>query len=152
MNDSLGRNPITAVERAATRAAAPVAPVPPVTARDATTTAEPAKRAPSMASQAQAVDDELAGAAEYAKVHARIANILADMRSSTPPSVDGAASAIQSMMPQPIILIPLPPASKEAVEHAAALAKRIAQQSTYAHAAQAHVSRGTVDHILTSAA
>lgn len=153
MNESLGRNPITAVERTATRATPPVVPVPPANAGDGAGSADLAKSHAALTTarvQSQPADDEFASAAEYAKVHARIADILADMRSATPPSVDGAASAIESMLPQPIILVPLPPASREAVEHAAALAKRIAQQAGHAHAAQAHVRRGTADQIVTS--
>lgn len=98
------------------------------------------------------IDDEVASAAEYAKVHARIADILADLRSGhTATSVDAAAESIQSLMPVPIILVPLPPASKEAVEHAALLAKRMADQAVYARAAHAPVSRGTVNQIASAA-
>lgn len=98
-------------------------------------------------------EEDLASAAEYAKVHARVADILADLRSSaSSTSVDGAEAEVQSMLPAPIILVPLPPASKEAVESAVELGKRIAEQASYAHAAQAHLKRGTVDQILSTAA
>ena len=149
MNEYL--NEIKPVGRAVTRAPTPVAAVQPVKTRDAVDDRQAAPIHPLVADAA--IDEQTAGIAEYAKVHARIADILADMRSSASTiSVDGAALAIQSMLPAPIILVPLPPASKEAVEHAAALAKRIAQQAPYARAAQAHVQRGTVDQILSTAA
>jgi hypothetical protein len=97
--------------------------------------------------------DDIAGAAEYVKVHARIADILADLRSQNlDSSVDGAASAIDAMMPSPMVFVPLPPASKEAVEQAVTLAKKIAQQASYAHAAQAHIKRAMVDQLLSGGA
>jgi hypothetical protein len=95
------------------------------------------------------VDDDLASVAEYVEVHARIADILADLQSGAG-SVDDAAGAIQAMIPRPMVLVPLPPASKEAVEHAAVLAKRIVERASYSHAAHAQVSRGTVEQVATS--
>ena len=53
------------------------------------------------------------------------------------------------MLPAPQVLVPLPPASKEAVESTIRIAKRIAEQAAYAHAAQANVRRGAVDQILS---
>lgn len=98
-------------------------------------------------------EEDLASAAEYAKVQARVADILAELRSSgSTTSVAGAEAKIQSMLPAPVILVPLPPASKEAVESAVGLGKRIAEQASYAQAAQAHLKRGTVDQILSTAA
>jgi len=54
-------------------------------------------------------------------------------------------------MPVPIILVPLPPASKEAVEHATVIARRMVEQAAYAKAAQGAISRATVDQVLASA-
>jgi hypothetical protein len=147
MNEHLSE--IKAVDRAVTRAPTPVAAVQPVkpqekAAPERTVVAQP------VAKPAVDVDSEVAGAAEYAKAHARIADILADMRSTPSVTVDGAAAEIQSMIPQPIVIVPLPPASKEAVEHAEAMARRIAQQALHAQAAQANVKRGTVDQILST--
>lgn len=149
MNERLTE--IKAVDRAVTRAPTAMAAVQPVKARESVVD-RPAQMAKPPVAEAK-IDEQTAGMAEYAKVHARIADILADMRSASgKTSVESAASAIQSMLPTPIILVPLPPASKEAMAHAAALARRIAQQAPYARAAQAHVQRGAVDQILTSAA
>lgn len=95
-------------------------------------------------------EDDLASAAEYAKVHARVADILAELRSaSAAPTVEAAEADIQSLLPAPMILVPLPPASKEVIESAVTLGKRIAEQASYAHAAQAHLRRGTVDQLLS---
>lgn len=155
MNDYASRSEISPVERAAPRAPSAVGAVQPVGAGASTSGQDDlsATSAPKAAIiDLVALDDEAAGAAEYAKVHARIADILADMRSeSGGMSVDGAAAAVQSMLPAPFIFVPLPPASREAVEQAAALAQRIADKAIYAHAAQAHLKRGTVDQILSTA-
>jgi len=97
-----------------------------------------------------AAEESIASSAEYAKVHARIADILGDLRSQGgTATVQGAADEIQSMLPAPQVLVPLPPASKEAVESTIRIAKRIAEQAAYAHAAQANVRRGAVDQILS---
>ncbi|MET0370756.1 MAG: hypothetical protein ABW039_05185 [Sphingobium sp.] len=150
MNEYLARNEVSAVDRAGTRAPAPVQGVQP---RENSLSERASKPASVPARAANpAAEEDTASVAEYAKVHARIADILADMRAAGDSSVEGAEATIQSMLPAPIILVPLPPASKEAVEHAAALAKRIAQQANYAHLAQAHLKRGTVDQILATVA
>jgi hypothetical protein len=156
MNEYFSRSEISPIDRVVTRAPAAVAPVQGATAKlpeSATASRAAALVAASRESASSStVKDEAAGAAEYASVHARIADILADLRSDATASVDGAASEIQSMVPAPIILVPLPPASKDAVEHAALLAKRMADQASFAHAAQAHLRHGTVDQILSTVA
>ncbi|CAM5321397.1 hypothetical protein [Sphingobium scionense] len=158
MNEYLSRSEISPVDRSVVRAPVPAAAVQPVSATESATeqrdmSASDAGRRDSFAVDIAAVDEDAAGAAEYARIHAQIADILADMRTGQGAlSVDGASAAVQAMMPQPFIYIPLPPATREAVEQAADLAKRIAQQASYAYAAQAHVARGTVDQILSASA
>ncbi len=149
MSDYASRNEGMPIERTGVRPTA----VQPVSAlAKAADKVTRAGQVPPVAEQdVAAIDDNVAGAAEYAKVHARITMILADMRSDTPPSVDAASQAVQSMLPERSVIVPLPPASKEAVEQAASLARRLVQQSFYAHAAQAHVKRGTVDQLLSPA-
>ena len=154
MNDFVSRSDISPVERTAPRASSPVQAVQPVSA-----SALPADRAASArqpdapAQDVARIDEDVASAAEYAKIHVEIADILADLQSAgtAAPSVAAAADAIQSLMPRAIILVPLPPASKEAVEHAAVIARRMVEQASYAHAAQAPLHRGTVDQVLASA-
>ncbi len=158
MNEYFSRSEISPVDRSVVRAPVPAAAVQPVSATESATeqgnmSASDTRRQESFAVDIVAVDEDAAGAAEYARIHARIADILADMRAGQGGvSVDGASAAVQAMMPQPFIYIPLPPATREAVEQAADLAKRIAQQASYAYAAQAHVARGTVDQILSASA
>lgn len=152
MNEYLSRSELTQVDRVTTRAPAAVPSVTPAVqpAPSTQNSMQQPGRAPDGEAQPQLSEDDLASAAEYAKVHARVADILADLRSSEAVSVEGAEAEIQSLLPAPIILVPLPPASKEAVESAVTLGKRIAQQASYAHAAQAHLRRGTVDQLLSN--
>ena len=147
MNEYVSRSELSQVDRVATRAPAAASAVQPPPATQSAT--QQSGRAPEWEAPSLLSEDDLASAAEYAKVHARVADILAELRSAGATSVEGAQEEIQSMLPAPMILVPLPPASKEAVESAVTLGKRIAQQASYAHAAQAHLRRGTVDQLLS---
>lgn len=152
MNDYVTRTELPPVDRAVSRAPSPVQTVQSVAAsRSAQASVrDTAQQAVAAQKDQVVVDDDLASVAEYVEVHARIADILADLQSGSG-SVDDAAGAIQAMIPRPMVLVPLTPASKEAVEHAAVLAKRIVERASYSHAAHAHVSRGTVEQVATSA-
>lgn len=151
MNDYVSRTELPPVDRAVSRAPAPVQTVQSVAAsRSAQTAVRDSIQQPATAqADTVTIDDDLASVAEYVEVHARIADILADLQSGVG-SVDDAAGAIQAMIPRPMVLVPLPPASKEAVEHAAVLAKRIVERASYSHAAHAQVSRGTVEQVAIS--
>lgn len=158
MNEYVSRSELSPVDRVPARAPSAVASVQiaDMQERKAQTSASAMPVRP-MASESPALDrpddQQIASVAEFVSVHARIAGILAGIRSESASSaitVDGAAEAIQSMMPAPIIIVPLPPASKEQVEHAALLAQRMAQQASKAHAAQAHLRPGTVDMALSA--
>lgn len=151
MNDYVSRSELPPVDRAVSRAPSPVQTI--QSAAASRSGQAPVRDNVQPAVQqvdTVTVDDDLASVAEYAEVHARVADILADLQSGVG-SVDSAAGAIQAMIPRPMVLVPLPPASKEAVEHAAVLAKRIVERASYAHVAQANVARGTVDQVATSA-
>ena len=147
MNNYISRTELS-VERGATRAPSAVSAIQPVSS---SATLQQGGRPPrqAMPEDQAASEESIASSAEYAKVHARIADILGDLRrQGGTATVDGAANEIQSMLPSPQVLVPLPPASKEAVESTIRIAKRIAEQAAYAHAAQAHVPRGAIDQIL----
>lgn len=152
MSDYLSRNEIAPADRAtATRAPAPITAVQHIGQRQAALDT-PSNRIARLPAKGQLEGDQLASAAEYASVHERIASILAELRSSeqdAASAVDGANAAIQAMLPTPIIVVPLPPASKDQMEQAARLAKRMVEQAAFAHAAQNHVRPGTVDQILS---
>jgi hypothetical protein len=148
MNEYVSRSDLTQVDRVTSRTPSAVPAVQPVTAQQGV---DPHAGKPHEGDGGAGLsEDDLASAAEYAKVHAKVADILADLRAASAPTIEDAEAEIQSLLPAPIILVPLPPASKEAVESAVTLGKRIAQQASYAHAAQAHLRRGTVDQLLSS--
>lgn len=160
MNDFVSRSELSPVDRVTARAPSAVASVQIADMQDRKAQAQPPSAAPApapavrdMVSPDRPDDEQIASVAEFVSVHARIAGILAGIRAdstSAEAAVDGAAAAIQSMIPAPIIIVPLPPASKEQVEHAALLAQRMAQQASKAHAAQAHLRPGTVDMALSA--
>jgi hypothetical protein len=160
MNEYQSRSEIAPVDRV--MRTTPVVSSVPATAQVGADTAAAAVSQASTASLpvGNAVDlaagseEQLASAAEYARVHASIADILAGMRagpSTNTPTAD-AESAITALLPQPVIIIPLPPASKEMVERAEMLAKAMADLAVQTRAAQAHLKPGTVDQILSTAA
>ncbi|GLV24621.1 hypothetical protein [Sphingobium sp. Cam5-1] len=148
MNEYVSRSDLTQVDRASSRTPSAVPAVQPIAAQQGV---DPHASKPQSGDPHSTLsENDLASAAEYARVHARVADILAQLRStSAGPTVEGAEAEIQSLLPTPMILVPLPPASKEVVESAVTLGKRIAEQASYAHAAQAHLRRGTVDQLLS---
>ncbi|WP_070157844.1 hypothetical protein [Sphingobium phenoxybenzoativorans] len=161
MNEYQSRSEIAPVDRV-TRKVAAVPSVPAVTQVNADTQAAAVSQAPvtpapadNAVNLAAGSEEQLASAAEYARVHASIADILAGLRagqSSNTQSNAEAESAITALLPQPVIIVPLPPASKEMVERAVMLAKAMADQAQVTRSAQAHLKPGTVDQILATAA
>ena len=149
MNDYFSRSEISPVERSATRAPSAVSAVQPISS-SATVHQRGGSAARPMPDDQAGPEESIASSAEYAKVHARIADILAELRTQgSTTTVEGAADEIQSMLPAPQVLVPLPPASKEAVESSIRIAKRIAEQAAYAHAAQANFRHGAVEQIVS---
>ncbi|MEC3912118.1 hypothetical protein U5A82_17060 [Sphingobium sp. CR2-8] len=105
MNDYVSRSELTPVDRTAVRAASPVQAVQPVAA--SRSTQAPVQQSAQAPAQGVVVDEDVASVAEYAEIHAQIADILAGLQSATS-SVDDAAGAIQAMIPRPMVLVPLP--------------------------------------------
>lgn len=148
MNDYLSRRDLPPVELTVPRAA-PVQSVQPVSTVASAGGRERGIGQESAAFAGQA-DGDIATAAEYAEVHARISGILADLKSAVVSmDVTDAQLAIDATMPKPIVLIPLPPASREAMEYAADVAKRMVQMASYTHAAHNPVQRGAVQQLLS---
>ncbi|WP_184079193.1 hypothetical protein [Sphingobium subterraneum] len=99
----------------------------------------------------QARQEHMASASDYAKVQARVADILSRLNADKVPSaesVERADAQIGSMIPPPVVVVPLFPASREMIEHALAVAHDIAEQAMLAQAAQANVNVGTVEQVL----
>jgi hypothetical protein len=144
MDEYISRAELSPVDRTVVRASAPAQAVQPVTAGRASDAPNADSRAAAAKQDVADVDQDLASIAEYVEVHARIADILSGLNAGNGGVAD-AADAIQAMIPKPIVIVPLLPASKEAVEHAEAVAKRIVERASYSHAAQAHLSRAMVE-------
>ncbi|ETI61854.1 hypothetical protein C100_17290 [Sphingobium sp. C100] len=150
MDSYVSRTELSPVDRAVVRAPSAVSGIQPPSASGVKDALAQEERRGAMAqSDLSSTGQELASVAEYVEVHARIAEILADL-SAGMTDVEQAQDAIQSMLPRPIILVPLPPASKEAVEHAAVIARRMVERAAYAHAGQAHLARATVEQVAAS--
>ncbi|WP_336959612.1 hypothetical protein [Sphingobium aquiterrae] len=157
MNDYVQSSEISPIDRVTPRPVAAVSAVQPIgQAVPETPVQREGAKAPATAADFSALSEEqLASAAEYARVHARIAELLADLRSSSSSqavSADATEGAIVALMPPPVFLVPLPPANRHMVERVAQLAKDMAAQATTSHVAQAHVKPGTVDQILATVA
>jgi hypothetical protein len=156
MNESLQTSELSSVDRAAIRPVAAASPVQPVGGAGASGSAtEERARGGADGGLSQSSEEHLASAAEYARVHASISDILAGLRSSRADGISSAGDAEQAMlalMPAPVIIVPLPPASREMVEHAAAIAREVADQAAFAQAVQARLKQGTVDQILATVA
>lgn len=81
--------------------------------------------------------------ASYARLQADIADVVARL---DPPRPNGAALAAQAdqalvaLMPQPTVVLPLPPTDKDMIEFVAQVAQSVASQAAMARAAQARVS------------
>lgn len=101
------------------------------------------------APQAQARDDvqidpqaaeRSAISATYARLRADIANVLADLQPRRRPVEDEivqADEALMGLMPQPVIILPMPPTDPQMLAFVAQVAQSVAQQSAHARAAQA---------------
>jgi hypothetical protein len=85
-----------------------------------------------------------AAAASYAKIQAEIANVLADLKPSSSAGAETATNradrAIMALMPNPVVMLPLPPTDEQMVAFVAQVAQTMARQAAQAHAAQASVT------------
>lgn len=142
MDDFRSRTQIAPVDRSVVRA---VAPVPAVKAAAVRVTDAPETQARPVSADAAAPprDGDLASVAEFVEVHARVAAILSDLGAGAMSVED----ATEQVIPRPFVFVPLPPASREAVEHAETVAKRIVERASYAHSAHAQLSRAMVEQI-----
>jgi len=98
----------------------------------------------------QARREHMASASDYARVQARIADILADVTAAKTDPMQARATAADRLeaLRQPMIVIPMPPASVEVIERAVEVARSMIEQAALARAAQSNVQPGTVDSLL----
>jgi hypothetical protein len=94
-------------------------------------------------------DDRVRTVSAYAEVHARIVTVLADLQARSLPdraaSLAAAEGSLLSLMPQPAVVVPLPPANREMVEFVTQVTQSIARQAAQTRAAQSGVSPAMVD-------
>lgn len=103
----------------------------------------------------QARREHMASASDYARVQARIADILAELDTSSASPAEAHAHAdaqMAALRPEPTVVIPLPPARIEVIEQAVAVARAMAEKAALTRAAQANVAVGTVDQMLAVSA
>ena|GEM_PF-5626517 len=90
-------------------------------------------------------------AADYARIHAEIADVLAGLQQSPanrPNTTDDADRAILALMPNPVVMLPQPPTDAQMVAFVAQVAQSMARQAAQTRAAQA----GTTPIMLQAAA
>jgi len=98
----------------------------------------------------QARREHMASASDYARVQARIADILADVDAAKPDPTQARTTAADRLeaLRQPMIVIPMPPASIEVIERAVEVARSMIEKAAMARTAQSNVQAGTVDSLL----
>lgn len=149
MNEFLPRTepappPASAMDRASARAIAPVSPAAP--GPDAAGgSPDPRRRARGQAGAIAVVDDDRTrAAADYARVHARIVTVLADLNAPSAPAgasaVAMAEKSLLSLIPQPAVVLPLPPANRDMVAFVVQVTQSIARQAAQTRAAQSGAS------------
>ncbi len=155
MNEYSHRNsPVAPVASVTDRvsAIARIAPVEPTTAQaDASQDHVRLPRtAPVATSDVVHEGDEQARAhADYAKVHEEIATILSGLDTqparNNPEAIGKAEYEMAQLMPQPSIVLPLPPASEAMVAFINQVRQSILTQSARTRAAMSNVSAATVE-------
>jgi len=87
------------------------------------------------------VTDRSSGAADYAKIKASIADVLARIQPTSGEVAKAAGAnaerAIVALMPNPVIVLPMPPTDPQIIAFVAQVAQSVAAQAAQARAAQA---------------
>lgn len=92
--------------------------------------------------------EQAASAADYARANARIADIFADLDAGGgADAISGAQAGVDALLPQPVVIIPLPPASADMVQRAIAVAQDMAAKAALTRSAQANVNPGTLQAV-----
>jgi hypothetical protein len=99
------------------------------------------------AQQDAQLTDRSAAVASYARLQADIADVVAGVvpPHSTPTDAGDAEQHLLALMPQPIVVLPMPPADQKMIEFVAQVAQSLASQAAMARAAQASVSPAEVE-------
>ena len=89
--------------------------------------------------------------ASYARIKERIASVLAGLNPPRAPvaqAVDAAEQALGALMPEPVIVIPMPPADPDMIAFVAQVAQSMAERTAHARAAQGGLRHATVEAAL----
>lgn len=89
--------------------------------------------------------------ANYAELQANIADVVARLDPPRPNGAqlaDQADQALMALMPQPVIVLPLPPTDQDMIQFVAQVAQSVASQAALARAAQARVSPALADAVV----
>jgi hypothetical protein len=88
-----------------------------------------------------------AAVASYARLQADIADVVARLEPphSTTADAADADQHLLALMPQPIVVLPMPPTDQKMIEFVAQVAQSLASQAAMARAAQASVSPAEVE-------
>jgi hypothetical protein len=89
-----------------------------------------------------------AAKASYARLQADIATVIARLDPPRPNGADLAQEAERSLaqlMPQPVVVLPLPPTDQDMIDFVAQVAQSVASQAALARAAHARVSPAMVE-------
>lgn len=146
MNDFVSRIEAVSAERAmAARVPGAVAPV-----QASAPVAQTATQGDMNSSgrQEQSRQEAMASAADYAKVRTEIAEILADLSASKDSAMAARVEAegrLADLLPPPVVLLPMPPASRDRLEMAVQIANAMVRQAELTRAAQAHIAPGQAE-------
>lgn len=115
--------------------------VPPVRALSSSETAR--SRTEAGTAFRPSVIDRSTAAADYARIQADIADVIAGIEPASPrasDSVEDADRALIALMPSPTIVLPMPPTDSKIVAFVAQVAQSVARQAAQARAAQANAT------------
>lgn len=97
------------------------------------------------------LEQQLSTAAEVAEAQAKVAALLSElgmMQDAAAIDADALEAQIVGLMPRPMVIVPLPPANRDAVERAVQIAETIRASAVLALATQANVESGVVEGVL----
>lgn len=155
MNEFMPRTePAASVVSATERVSAVVRPVTRASATSSRTDAVAAKPPPRSdaagvsATHDSATEEFARAAAIYARVQRGIDDTLRNLdgqRRGSQAALLEAENSLMALMPQPVVVLPLPPASEDMVAFVSGVTQSIARQAALARAAQGNASAAVVD-------
>lgn len=146
MNDFLARNSNLQPSRLAERAGKAV-----LEAQASSSTPERDRHGRSEAVAVEAdFEKQLSTASEVAQAQAKVAALLSELSivSDVALSMDALEGQIAALLPHPTVIVPLPPADRDAVERAIQIAESIRASAMLALSAQANVEPGVAEGVL----